>query len=151
MATQQEKTASICKTSPSSDDDSLKEDCGETMSAFSGCGCFQNVFSVWRRRSNNGTHRYQLQHQEETKEGWLENKLKKVKVLSELLAGPKWKNFIRRFKKRRLMQFQYDPQSYALNFDDGIDMEVENIGAHLDFTARYASPVGLNKGPQSGF
>ncbi|QHN82891.1 hypothetical protein HN51_059479 [Arachis hypogaea] len=47
-------------------------------------------------------------------------------------------------KRRRRMQFQYDPKSYALNFDDGM-IENEDDGAYLDFSARYACPLGINK------
>jgi hypothetical protein len=48
-----------------------------------------------------------------------------VKQLSEELGRPKWNKFIRCFgahgiNKKRRTQLQYDPQSYALNCDDGI-------------------------------
>ncbi|KAF8389172.1 hypothetical protein HHK36_025865 [Tetracentron sinense] len=94
-----------------------------------------DVFSfgivIWRRR-NSGGGRYLLQQQEEN---WWVKRGKKVKEMSEVLAGPKWKTFIRKFSgysnnKKRKVQFQYDPQSYALNFDGGVDWEVDD-GAHL--------------------
>jgi len=46
-------------------------------------------------------------------------------------------------EKEKSMQFQYDPKSYALNFDDGIRECCD--GVFLDFSARYACPLGLNK------
>ena len=57
---------------------------------------------------------------------------------------PKWKTFIRRLRtcigneKKRRVTFQYDPVSYALNFDGGIAKEGDS--ACLDFAARYADP-----------
>ncbi|XP_054793064.1 uncharacterized protein LOC129298667 [Prosopis cineraria] len=89
------------------------------------CGCFRGMIcSSWRRSGG-----YVLCQKEEAggevvKEKWWEKKMKKVKVLSELLGGPKWKNILRhRFRvrtsqKMKRMQFQYDPKSYALNFDE---------------------------------
>ncbi|KAG6412215.1 hypothetical protein SASPL_124886 [Salvia splendens] len=48
----------------------------------------------------------------------------KIREWSELVAGPKWKTFIRRFNRNRSgggkhANFQYDPLSYAMNFDEG--------------------------------
>ncbi|QCE16276.1 hypothetical protein DEO72_LG11g3289 [Vigna unguiculata] len=45
-------------------------------------------------------------------------------------------------EKEKSRKFQYDPKSYALNFDDGIK---ECDGVFLAFTARYACPLGINK------
>lgn len=63
---------------------------------------------------------------EQREESWLMKKTNKVKEFTEVVAGPKWKNFIRKLgkytKKSRMAECrQYDPQSYALNFDDGLD------------------------------
>ncbi|KAL3526436.1 hypothetical protein ACH5RR_011092 [Cinchona calisaya] len=82
------------------------------------------------------------------------NALKKIREWSELVAGPKWKTFIRRFKKSRGFKtagakFQYDPFSYSLNFDEGpgpnglfID---DDDSLYRDFSSRYASiPVTAN-------
>ncbi|XP_004489306.1 uncharacterized protein [Cicer arietinum] len=71
--------------------------------------------------------------------GWM-----KVREWSEVIAGPKWKTFIRRFNKNRNVyvkqgSLNYDPLSYALNFDDG------NVGddgisyGYGGFSARFAS------------
>lgn len=62
--------------------------------------------------------------QEEKGEKWWGKKLKVLKEISEKIAGPKWKNFIRSFscgkkKIRRDVDFTYDLRSYSLNFDDG--------------------------------
>ncbi|KAJ4827243.1 hypothetical protein Tsubulata_015205 [Turnera subulata] len=123
------------------------EDYEETVTS-SACGCFQGLCSGLRRSY---THK-QLVHnqdQEVKEDGWFVEKVKELREISELLAGPRWKNFIRRFsvrgcyKKRSRMQCHYDPQSYALNFDDGIEREA-NV-AYPDFLARYAASVQMNK------
>lgn len=49
--------------------------------------------------------------------------LMKIREWSEIVAGPKWKTFIRRFNRSRSANkhpnVQYDPLSYAMNFDEG--------------------------------
>ncbi|WCJ36048.1 hypothetical protein M5689_017270 [Euphorbia peplus] len=70
---------------------------------------------------------------------------KKIREWSEIVAGPKWKTFIRRFNrnKTRHGQFQYDPLSYALNFDEGGQSgefnEEDDYGGFRDFSSRYAA------------
>ncbi|KAG8366863.1 hypothetical protein BUALT_Bualt16G0012200 [Buddleja alternifolia] len=78
--------------------------------------------------------------------------LKKVREWSELVAGPKWKTFIRRFNKSagrsRAGKFQYDPFSYALNFDDGQGQngQFDDDRIFRDFSSRYAAvPVQNGK------
>ncbi|KAJ6812357.1 uncharacterized protein M6B38_149585 [Iris pallida] len=88
--------------------------------------------------------------------------LMKVREWSELIAGPRWKTFIRRFNRRspsfngtiinsggsgggqhrRNGSFGYDPLSYALNFDDGGDLRSPDgeSGFYPDFSARFAKP-----------
>lgn len=89
----------------------------------------------------------------------------KIREWSEIVAGPQWKTFIRRFNRRRHHRhhhqnhtngkFQYDPLSYALNFDEGpgqnghFDEDFVNGGGQFpDFSSRLAAspPNGLGNG-----
>lgn len=76
--------------------------------------------------------------------------IKKIREWSEIVAGPKWKTFIRRFNRSkgsgnsRPGKFQYDPLSYALNFDEGPGQsnnfdEEDDYGRFRDFSSRYSS------------
>ncbi|OAY53636.1 uncharacterized protein LOC110610321 [Manihot esculenta] len=138
MANPQEKPAAPINESSPTAETHYNEDNEEEFTS-SGCCCF-----CWKRNKK-GSQRYLLSRQEEIKDVWLVEKARKIKEISEVLAGPRWKNFIRRFsvpgfnKKRKRMQYQYDPQSYALNFDDGFDKETDV--AYPDFSARFATPV----------
>ncbi|PON91593.1 hypothetical protein TorRG33x02_126320 [Trema orientale] len=142
------------------EDDDEDQDAILAPPFYSSCGnCLRGLIPSgwcgggWRRRSNKEGPRRHLLHQQRQEEeeeeeeddqvaarggedqvSWLAKSGKKVKEVSELLAGPKWKNFIRRFgrscngviiSKKRRVQFHYDPQSYALNFDDSIDREAD--------------------------
>ncbi|KAE8676529.1 aldehyde dehydrogenase 1 precursor family protein [Hibiscus syriacus] len=83
--------------------------------------------------------------------------LHKVREWSEIVAGPRWKTFIRRFNRNksgsggRHGQFQYDPLSYALNFDQGPGQigDLEDVdkeyGGFRAFSTRYASVSGPEK------
>lgn len=75
----------------------------------------------------------------------------KIREWSELVAGPRWKTFIRRFNRNRSggrhANFQYDPMSYAMNFDEGpghsgeFSPEGDDGGyyyASRNFSSRYA-------------
>nr|GMC50622.1 uncharacterized protein LOC104243135 [Ipomoea batatas] len=70
--------------------------------------------------------------------------LKKLREWSEIVAGPRWKTFIRRFNRSksggRQGKFQYDPLDYSLNFDQGPgNLEEETEYAYRNFSVRYAS------------
>ncbi|KAL4304459.1 hypothetical protein GQ457_10G018120 [Hibiscus cannabinus] len=105
----------------------------------SGCGCIGRL--RWWRQKAEGVR----------PESWLKRKAQKLREISEVLAGPRWRNFIPRFitygigKKRRsmmMMQFQYDPRSYQLNFDH------REAGAGFpDFSSRFAAPAAILKAP----
>ncbi|MFS8025005.1 hypothetical protein Hanom_Chr16g01469951 [Helianthus anomalus] len=67
-------------------------------------------------------------------------------------CGPKWKTFIRRFNQRKSVtrqtsKFQYDPFSYALNFDQGPlqngDPESKNEYMIPNFSSRYVRPPSV--------
>ncbi|KAK4719488.1 hypothetical protein R3W88_017826 [Solanum pinnatisectum] len=81
------------------------------------------------------------------------NALKKLREWSEIVAGPRWKTFIRRFHRNkscnRNAKFQYDPLSYSLNFDEGRgnNGEEEEELVLQNFSTRYASiPASSNFG-----
>ncbi|KAK7350602.1 hypothetical protein VNO77_09411 [Canavalia gladiata] len=79
--------------------------------------------------------------------------LMKVREWSEIVAGPRWKTFIRRFNRNRssgsrhVGKYQYDPLSYALNFDEGLgqngDFEDDGYDALRNFSVRYAAAPPL--------
>ncbi|KAF3652713.1 putative RNA-dependent RNA polymerase 2-like [Capsicum annuum] len=87
------------------------------------------------------------------------NALKKLREWSEIVAGPRWKTFIRRFNRNksgssRSAKFQYDPLSYSLNFDEGRgnNGEEEEELVLRNFSTRYASipasgKVNMDEGP----
>ncbi|KAB2076656.1 hypothetical protein ERO13_A06G050000v2 [Gossypium hirsutum] len=111
-----------------------------------GCGCF-NLFCLKRRRSYNHINESNtLLHQrgEQHTEEWWKCKLNKLKQFSEKVAGPKWKNFIRKMggycdkRKDQKNRFQYDPCSYALNFDEGDDKEADDL--LRGFSSRFTAP-----------
>ncbi|XP_012081227.1 uncharacterized protein LOC105641315 [Jatropha curcas] len=114
------------------EDEGYEYDYEEEASSSSGCNCFR-VFCF--------------------------RKFKKVKEVSEVVAGPKWKTFIRKislyFNKQKNnhhhnnnSQFQYDPQSYALNFDDGGADRREEDGLLLPaFSSRFTT---VNEKRQNG-
>ncbi|CAN7045757.1 unnamed protein product [Brassica rapa subsp. trilocularis] len=92
------------------------------------CGCgYLRRFHVFRwRRVGGGDSGWSGNLQEERSESWWSRKLKVLKEISEKIAGPKWKNFIRSFSKKkkkvkRDVDFTYDLENYSLNFDEGGD------------------------------
>ena len=87
--------ASIISESSPLVDTLFAEDYEEAVTS-SCCGCFQGFCFRPRRESSNGMEGNAMLKQEEAviKDGWLLEKVKRVKEISEVLAGPKWKNFI---------------------------------------------------------
>lgn len=114
--------------SPLRDEDTNGDDIDDYGNS-SGCGsCFGKFCFKWCQGKDRGQL---LNDDEDNEEPWWIKKMKKVREASELLAGPKWKNFIRkagrycniRKNNKHNTQFQYDPESYALNFDSGFDTD----------------------------
>ncbi|KAL6325133.1 hypothetical protein AAG906_022978 [Vitis piasezkii] len=86
----------------------------------------------------------------EKKDGWWSrglNALKQIREWTEIHAGPRWKTFIRQFGKSRgggggrHGKFNYDPLSYAMNFDEGPRQygHLDEDHGYPDFSYRYAS------------
>ena len=126
----------------------------EETSSASGCGCFR-LFGFRQRRSNDNESNYLLQQNGEHRETWWKNHLNKVKQVTEVLAGPKWKTFLRKFSRfginknrKEKNRYQYDPESYALNFDRGLDSEDDALV--LDFTSKFAAPIHDHEQPRTG-
>ncbi|CAN6164481.1 unnamed protein product [Urochloa humidicola] len=76
--------------------------------------------------------------------------LMKVREWSELVAGPRWKTFIRRFRRGGPShgagsgKLNYDPLSYSLNFDEGHaggSPEDGDYASYPDFSARFVAPL----------
>ncbi|KAH6834412.1 hypothetical protein C2S53_004542 [Perilla frutescens var. hirtella] len=114
------------------------------------CGCCVWTFPCYKTKNweRISTSENEQQHDGSGYRSWCSDKLnafKKVREWSELAAGPKWKTFIRRFNKAparpKSGKFQYDPCSYALNFDQGPGQngQFEDDGVFRDFPSRYAA------------
>lgn len=81
--------------------------------------------------------------------------LKKLREWSEIVAGPKWKTFIRRFNRhrssKRMSKYQYDPLSYALNFDEGHGQNGDcDDDGFRNFSTRYAAVSIKQVSPEQG-
>lgn len=105
----------------------------------SGCayGCFQSFRLRWWQGNEEGKDLL-----EPRGDSWVSSKLRKVKEVSEVIAGPKWKTFIRKIsgygKKQQKNRFQYDEHSYALNFSSGAQSEDDDMPP--SFSARFGAP-----------
>ncbi|OWM72852.1 uncharacterized protein LOC116197694 [Punica granatum] len=109
----------------------------EEAASSSSCFCFQ----WWSRGSYHNAHRPLLDGDDSHHrhgQWWkaVKEKLMEAREFTEVVAGPKWKTFIRRVggyfgknKKAQRGQFGYDAESYALNFDGGFDREGEEDDA----------------------
>ncbi|XP_027361991.1 uncharacterized protein LOC113869728 [Abrus precatorius] len=105
----------------------------------SGCyyGCFRVFGLRWWQGSEEGKGLL-----EQRGDSWVSCKLRKMKEVSEVIAGPKWKTFIRKLggygKKQQKNRFQYDEHSYALNFNSGAQSEDDDMPP--SFSARFSAP-----------
>ncbi|TKY73058.1 hypothetical protein E2542_SST01805 [Spatholobus suberectus] len=105
----------------------------------SGCGygCFWGCGLRWWRG-----HEESKGLVEQRADSWLSCKLRKMKEVSEVIAGPKWKTFIRKIsgygRKQQKNRFQYDEHSYALNFNSGAQSEDDEMPP--SFSARFSAP-----------
>ncbi|CAA7035009.1 unnamed protein product [Microthlaspi erraticum] len=126
------------------------------------CSCFPNFrsrsstavgYSAWGRIQT-ADDNHSGDHSDEPR--WWKRAALKIREWSEIVAGPRWKTFIRRFNRdpRRgrdwdaSEKFQYDPLSYSLNFDDDDEDEYVGLGGYRSFSTRYASvPVTSGKPP----
>lgn len=141
------------------------EDVTNTLMGNTRCCCFPSIFTPSSRRSSAvGLSWWERVGSSDDK--WYSGgfrALKKLREWSEIVAGPRWKTFIRRFNRsksgsgigggggvgncNRHGKFQYDPLSYALNFDEGPGQNGnldEDDDYHLfrNFSTRYASVPG---------
>ncbi|KAI3496033.1 hypothetical protein L1887_38383 [Cichorium endivia] len=123
-------------------DDYYNYDDQETISG-NNCGCFR-LFSYYNYTHHEGETTAFIHHKSgdiRDKTSWLMNRFKRFREFSELIAGPKWKNFIRKFSKKPKKgnsSFQYDPESYALNFNDGVGDDSEDGSLPRSFSTRFA-------------
>ncbi|XP_054822655.1 uncharacterized protein LOC129320972 [Prosopis cineraria] len=118
------------------DDDDVDQHLHELDDTSSWCGgCFR-VFRFRRRRGSSGGGGGGGE-----RESWVAENFTKVKEFSEVIAGPKWKTFIRKISaycngRKQNNRFHYDQHSYDLNFnnsDDDPDMPPS-------FSARFTLP-----------
>lgn len=109
-----------------------------------GCCCIPYFGCISKNPSPSAMKLWERMGTSENKEKWFTKGWRKVREWSELVAGPKWKTFIRRFNKKRANgyikqgSFQYDPFSYARNFDDNTGEKHEEDYAY-GFSSCYAS------------
>lgn len=116
-----------------------EEDFEEASGSGCGCGCFKGFnFKWWQSHEEEGKRL--IDQNGGGGEGWMVEKMKKVKEASEVIAGPKWKNFIRKISgQQKKKRFQYDEQSYALNFNSRAESE-DDEDMPPSFSARFSAP-----------
>lgn len=127
------------------------DDFEEAVSGSGGCGCFRVCcFGFGFGRKNQESNNL-LQNRDllEFNDSWAVKKLKELKEFSEVVAGPKWKNLVRKvgkcFKpKKSRTQAMYSPQSYALNFDQGEEEESDGF-LFANFSSRFSAPLNQQK------
>ncbi|KGN62974.1 uncharacterized protein LOC105434671 [Cucumis sativus] len=137
-------SSSSSSSSSSPIDGTLRSEEGEDLRdqvgvSYSSCGCFFGFRSRLSRvrggylplQSNRKTEEVK-QHQ-----SWMMTKVKRLNEIIKAVAGRKWRSLINGIiNKRRSVRFQYDPRSYALNFDEGIEEEARHT----------LHPIGLGIG-----
>ncbi|KAL2929871.1 Protein BCH2 [Bienertia sinuspersici] len=104
----------------------------EVESQQHGCGgCFRNfmLFTTQKHATNNTDQVHLLPERWPERESWVVRQVKKLREVSELVAGPKWKNLLRKIgayfgNNNKKKGFQYDSFNYTLNFDDGIQIMI---------------------------
>ncbi|KAJ0244670.1 hypothetical protein HA466_0192650 [Hirschfeldia incana] len=132
------------QTSPMSEMDATDE-MHEALFAKRGCCFLMPCLASSSRPSSRGRsvwwQRIRTGDKLEPEERWWIRGWRKMRQWSEVVAGPRWKTFIRRFGRNHCCcgggsngggcvaaispnrseqgKFRYDPLSYSLNFDDG--------------------------------
>ncbi|CAK7356002.1 unnamed protein product [Dovyalis caffra] len=119
--------------------------------AFAKRGCCWIPFSTTDPTSSSGTvgsafwQRIKPVDCTADQESWWFREWMKIRDWSEQVAGPKWKTFLRKFNKKtgggiQNGKFQYDPISYALNFDQGSRRYEDDDLLGRGFSSRYSLP-----------
>lgn len=120
------------------------------------CFCFHNCFPSRTRSSPLGPSLWERIGSGQHDDRWWARgvrALKKLREWSEIVAGPKWKTFIRRFNRTRSGsggpphrhgKFHYDPLGYSLNFDEGpnsayLEEADAEHGSFRNFSTRFAA------------
>lgn len=114
------------------------------------CGCFRFPCFPSTQKEVEANSLLHERGITEDRDSWIVKNMKELKEYSELVAGPKWKNLVRKIGKycnpkksaAKTTQFQYDSDSYALNFDNGggVDGGEDDDGLLRNFSSRFAAP-----------